>query len=99
MFASGLLEEVKHLLDSGCSPDLPALSAIGYRESVLVLQGALTVEEAKVRMRRLTRVFVRRQANWFKPDDPEIQWFQAGEVNISDLIALIHTNFPLDKAK
>ena len=30
-------------------------------------------------MRRLTRLFVRRQANWFKLDDPSIRWFEAGK--------------------
>ena len=29
-------------------------------------------------MKRLTRQFVRRQANWFKETDPTIQWFEAG---------------------
>jgi tRNA dimethylallyltransferase len=77
MFASGLLEEVKCLLDAGVSPDLPAMTSIGYRECVSVLQGRATVEEAKVQMRRLTRGFVRRQANWFKINDPAIHWFDA----------------------
>jgi tRNA dimethylallyltransferase len=39
----------------------------------------MTIEEAKVQMRRLTRVFVRRQANWFKTGDPMIKWFVMGE--------------------
>jgi tRNA dimethylallyltransferase len=98
MFTSGLLYEVKGLLDSGCSPDLPALSAIGYRECVSILQGRLTIEEAKARMRRMTRIFVRRQANWFNLDDVDIHWFQAGEVTISDLMALIRATFFFDEA-
>lgn len=99
MFTSGLLYEVKGLLDAGCSPYLPALSAIGYRECVSVLQGRLTIEEAKARMRRLTRLFVRRQANWFKPGDLEIHWFKAGEVTISDLVALIRASFSFNDSK
>ena len=39
MFAAGLLDEVQRLLDSGCSPDLPTMSAIGYRECIQVLHG------------------------------------------------------------
>jgi tRNA dimethylallyltransferase len=85
MFAAGLLDEVKRLLDSGCPPSLPALSAIGYRECVDVLRGRTTVEEAKAQMRRKTRVFVRRQANWFKTDDPAIRWFEAGDATISGI--------------
>jgi tRNA dimethylallyltransferase len=80
MFASGLLvEEVRVLLAQGCSPDLPTMSAIGYRECAAILRNEMTLEEAKVQMRRLTRIFVRRQTNWFKLDDPEIKWFEAGE--------------------
>ena len=78
MFALGLLEEVRGLLAQGYSPDLPTLSAIGYRECVAVLEGRMSLEEARVQMRRRTRIFVRRQANWFKADDPNIKWFEMG---------------------
>lgn len=78
MFEQGLLLEVKALLVKGYSPDLPTMSAIGYRESVKILEGNLTEEEAKIQMRKSTRVFVRRQANWFKEDDINIKWFDAG---------------------
>jgi tRNA dimethylallyltransferase len=78
MFANGFLEEVKGLLDAprGYSPTLPTMSAIGYRECVAVLEGKITVEEAKQLIGRSTRVFVRRQANWFKESDPNISWFK-----------------------
>src|SRR5581483_1230601 len=66
MFANGLLDEVKGLLDKGYSPSLPTLSAIGYRECISVIEGKLSAEQAKVEMRRATRMFVRRQVNWFK---------------------------------
>ncbi|HET7143410.1 MAG TPA: tRNA (adenosine(37)-N6)-dimethylallyltransferase MiaA [Anaerolineales bacterium] len=77
MFANGFLEEVKDLLAApqGYSPALPSMSAIGYRECVRVLKGELTIEQAKVEIRRATRIFVRRQANWFKESDPDIMWF------------------------
>jgi tRNA dimethylallyltransferase len=58
------------------------MSAIGYREAVRVVKGQISVEQAKVEMRRATRVFVRRQANWFKIDDPDIHWFEAGQLNV-----------------
>lgn len=81
MFASGFMDEVKELLSRGYSPALPTMSAIGYRECVQVIEGRITLEEAKQSIRRATRVFVRRQANWFKESDPAIAWFQVeGEV-------------------
>jgi len=76
MYANGLIDEVKVLLARGYSPSLPTMSAIGYRECVQALEGKITVEEAKQLTRRATRVFVRRQANWFKESDSNILWFQ-----------------------
>jgi tRNA dimethylallyltransferase len=82
MFAEGFVQEVAGLLEQGYSPDLPSMSAIGYREAVRVVKDQMSVEQAKVEMRRATRVFVRRQANWFKIDDPDIHWFEAGQLNV-----------------
>jgi len=89
MFAAGLVDEVQRLLDSGCSPDLPTMSAIGYRECLQVLAGQMDLEQAKVEMRRLTRIFVRRQSNWFKLDDPSIHWFEAGTASVDDIESTI----------
>ena len=75
MFVNGFLDEVKGLLARGYSPSLPTMSAIGYRECVQVLEGRIALEDAKQLIRRATRVFVRRQANWFKASDPDIMWF------------------------
>ncbi len=83
MFENGFLEEVRRLLNLGYAPDLPSMSAIGYRECVAVLAGEMTVEAAKAQIKRSTRVFVRRQANWFKEQDQNIQWFDAGETDVS----------------
>jgi tRNA dimethylallyltransferase len=49
----------------------------------------MSVEEAKIEMRRLTRVFVRRQANWFKLGDPSIHWFEAGKVDPGEIEKII----------
>jgi tRNA dimethylallyltransferase len=94
MFAAGFAEEVKSLLEKGYSPDLPTMSAIGYRECVKVIRGEMSIEQAKVEMRRATRIFVRRQANWFKEDDPDIRWFEADQENVVEQIEdLIRDHF------
>ena len=87
MFAGGLLEEVRRLLEKGYSPDIAAMSAIGYRECVGVLSGGLTVEQAKTAMRRATRIYVRRQSAWFKQSDPNIRWFEAVDPEVVTEIA------------
>ena len=95
MFANGLLDEVKGLLAKGYSSDLPTMSAIGYRECVRVIEDRLTVEQVKVEMRRATRIFVRRQSNWFKESDPNLHWFYAGEeIIVEKIISFIHQIIP-----
>ena len=86
MFANGFLDEVKSLLENGYSPTLPTMSAIGYRECVEVLEGKLKVEEAQQAIRRMTRIFVRRQANWFKESDPNIIWFRVQEGVVDKIV-------------
>lgn len=79
MFASGFLNEVKRLLEKGYSPSLPSMSAIGYREAVRVAKAEWSEDQAKAEMRRMTRIFVRRQSNWFKESDPQIRWFHPNQ--------------------
>lgn len=85
MFQNGFLEEVARLYEKGYGPELPSMSAIGYREAGAVLRGEMSQEQAVTQMRRLTRMFVRRQANWFKPDDPQIKWFEAGQASVEEV--------------
>ena len=77
MLEDGLVDEVRNLLENGFSDKLSTMSAIGYGEIIKYLHGEITYEEAVTLIKRNTRTFVRRQANWFKPDDPRIKWFQA----------------------
>ena len=74
MFLDGLVDEVSGLLENGTSSDLPSMSAIGYKECIEFLKGKISIEEAKKLIKRRTRVFVRRQANWFKAEDHDIFW-------------------------
>ncbi len=67
---------VKNVVGEGVPADMPTLSAIGYGEIIQFLQDKLTYEEAIMLIKRNSRTFVRRQANWFKPDDPRIAWFR-----------------------
>jgi tRNA dimethylallyltransferase len=90
MFENGFINEVSGLLAKGYSPSLPTMSAIGYRECIRVIQGELNEEQAKAEIRRATRVFVRRQANWFKESDPNIKWFRVEEGIVDDIESFIH---------
>jgi tRNA dimethylallyltransferase len=89
MLAAGFEEEVRGLLAKGYDPQLPNLSAIGYRQMIAYINGEVNLDEAVMLMKRYTRQFVRRQANWFKPDDPDIHWFRVGENTVSEVAELI----------
>ena len=89
MLAAGLLDEVRGLLKMGYSPTLPSLSAIGYYEMIAYLHGMVTMDEAVMLMKRNTRIFVRRQANWFKEDDPGIAWYQVKPGIVTELCEII----------
>jgi tRNA dimethylallyltransferase len=88
MLAEGLVDEVQGLLDKGYAPELPTMSAIGYGEIIQFLQGRILINEAVELIKRNTRTFVRRQANWFKPDDPRITWF-----DVTDRVVLEMENY------
>ncbi len=79
MLDAGLIQEVKSLLEDGYGPELPPLSAIGYRQIIYYLDGIITLEEAVRQMKSRSRKYVRKQANWFQEDDPEITWISATE--------------------
>ncbi|MFH2037871.1 MAG: tRNA (adenosine(37)-N6)-dimethylallyltransferase MiaA [Chloroflexota bacterium] len=89
MFADGFINEVKTLLEMGYSPDLPSMSAIGYRECARVVLGDISVEQAIEDIKKKTRIFVRRQANWFKPTDIKIHWFNTSEHKLSDIFVFL----------
>jgi tRNA dimethylallyltransferase len=89
MLAAGLVDEVRGLLARGYDPGLPAFSAIGYSQVIAYLQGKTSLEEAVALIKRQTRIFVRRQSNWFKPEDPDIHWFVAGPEAVDRMEAII----------
>ncbi|MBM4422384.1 MAG: tRNA (adenosine(37)-N6)-dimethylallyltransferase MiaA [Chloroflexi bacterium] len=85
MFANGLVAEGQTLAAKGYDWSLPALSAIGYKQVGMYLRGECDLAEAVQRIKRETRRFVRRQANWFKPDDPNIRWHNVESLNAERL--------------
>lgn len=63
-----LPREVRRLLDSGVSPQAPAFSAIGYRETVDLLEGRLDLSSWRDAVLRATRGFAKRQETWFRKE-------------------------------
>ena len=82
MLESGFLQEVECLLTAGYRNDLIKMGVIGYTELISYLEGSISLDEAVMLIKRNTRKYVRRQANWFKPDDQDINWFNAKDPDI-----------------
>jgi tRNA dimethylallyltransferase len=71
MFAQGLIEETRNLLDGyGRSP---ALDSLGYRQATQYLDGALTYEQAVAAASQGHRNYAKRQLTWFRRE-PEVRW-------------------------
>jgi len=90
MIQDGLLEETQKLLNAGYNASLPTLSAIGYREMAAVIAGTMSIEEAVMLMKRGTRNFIRRQANWFNENDSRIRWFSMEDDTLGQVIHFIN---------
>ena len=74
MFEHGLIDEVRALLAAGVPADCPAMSSIGYGETVRYLRDEATLEEAKERTKIATHRLIRAQDQWFRRDDKRITW-------------------------
>ncbi len=75
MFASGLLDEVRHILALGFPPTCKPLGSHGYRQAVQALAGELTLAEAVYHARRNTRRYAKRQWTWFRRE-PGAVWLR-----------------------
>jgi tRNA dimethylallyltransferase len=89
MLAAGLVEEVCSLVQRGYGYDVPAMSGLGYRQIGMYLRGEVSLEEAVALIKRHTRRFVRQQANWFRADDPQIEWFDVSKAAFEAVLARV----------
>ncbi len=66
MLKQGWLAEAERLEASGVTREMPAMGAIGYREMFDVLDGVLSLEDARNRIIIRTRQYAKRQVTWMK---------------------------------
>jgi tRNA dimethylallyltransferase len=63
---SGLIEEVRMLLEGGVDPTAPAMSSIGYRQLLAYLAGETTLDESIQQIKADTRRYVKHQETWLR---------------------------------
>lgn len=73
MLKTGLVQEVKSLLDEGLESWAP-MSSVGYKETIEFLRGNLTADQLYEEIFKNTRQLAKRQRTWFQRDK-DIQWF------------------------
>ena len=66
MLEAGLVDEVRAVLDAGVSQDAPGLDAVGYREVLGFLSGAICEKELLDTIVQATRRYAKRQETWFR---------------------------------
>ena len=78
MIEEGLVEEVKHLKEMGCTRDLVSMQGLGYKEILDYLDGFCTLDEAVYKIKRDTRHFAKRQLTWFRRER-KVRWIDKSE--------------------
>ena len=66
MFAEGLVDEVRNILDMGYHPELQSLRTVGYREVIAHLRSDLSENTMITQIKTNTRRYARRQLTWFR---------------------------------
>lgn len=75
MMEHGLVDEVKHLADMGCTRDMVSMQGLGYKEILDYLSGEIPLEEAVYILKRDTRHLAKRQITWFKRER-DVRWLE-----------------------
>lgn len=78
MFAEGLVDEVRGLVEHGLRAGVTARRAIGYAQVLAYLDGEYDLRHAAERTLIGTRRYVRRQRSWFRRD-PRVHWLDGAD--------------------
>ena len=79
MIKTGLVNEVKGLIDKGYSYDLTSMCSLGYKQIGEYLRNETSLNEAVDKIKYETHRFARHQYGWFRLKDDTIKWFDVSE--------------------
>lgn len=88
MFAQGLVDEVRELVARGLRRDTTAGQAIGYKEVLDLLDGAVDEFEAVELVKRRTRRYAKRQLSWLRRDG-RVRWVDLDHLGAEEACDLI----------
>ncbi len=101
MFDSGLVGEVKGLLENGYSGSFSMRQAVGYKEVIEHMKGNISLDECKRMVKQNSRRLAKKQMTWFGRDS-RINWLSVDNYdNIFDLaidaVKIIHREVKYEK--
>lgn len=68
MFAAGLVDEVRGLLESGVAANVKPFESIGYRQAIAAVSGQMSVTQATGETIIATSQYAKRQCTWFRKE-------------------------------
>ncbi len=71
----GLVAETRSALEAGVPATAPVMTGIGYADTLVHINGELTLEELPLAMARSNRRYARRQLRWWRRDQ-RVRWFE-----------------------
>lgn len=85
MMESGLIEEVKSLLNRRYTKDMISMQGIGYKEIIKYLDGEYELDEAVEIIKRDSRRYAKRQLTWFRRYE-NAKWFDLDTYSDSQVL-------------
>lgn len=86
MLEQGLISEIEGLLEAGIPKKCTAMQAIGYKEFVAALDGAISIAQAAEEVKKASRHYAKRQLTWFRRN-PDTHWLVRSDGDLSKILA------------
>ena len=78
MIEAGLEDEVRSLVDMGCTADMTSMQGIGYKQMLMYISGEIDLTEAIRLIKRDSRHYAKRQITWFNRER-DLIWIDRGK--------------------
>lgn len=83
MIKDGLVDELKRLLEMGCTKDMTSMQGIGYKQLIPYINNEYDLEEAIRLIKRDSRHFAKRQLTWFNREN-DLEWIDIRKLPTTD---------------
>ena len=96
MVKSGLVDEVRSLLNDGLDKSCQSMKAIGYRQIISYLEGEYDLNTAIELIKRDSRRYAKRQLTWFRRYEDAV-WINVDSINTEQISDFIIKEATIDK--